>query len=138
MTYEVVKTIGVHNTPKNKREAFLVKTEPTICRKRGSFELFEIDHVIVEAMRLVDDGVVYEETHVVASDATGTAHDSILFQASRALTVEEAMFSIGKVLAPEVEYEAVSEAPADAEQDAEPNTVDSDTIDEVEDDTNGN
>jgi len=92
----------------------------------------------VEAMRLVDDGVVYEETHVVASDATGTAHDSILFQASRALTVEEAMFSIGKVLAPEVEYEAVSEAPADAEQVAEPNTVDSDNIDEVEDDTNGN
>lgn len=126
MSYEVVKTIGVQSTPKTKREAYLVKTDPVICRGRGSFDLYEVDHVIVEAMRIVDDGVVYEETHVVASDEDGTVHEALLYQASRALTVEEAMFSIGQVLAPEVEYEVP----------AEPEPVEENT--ESEDDTNGN
>ena len=98
MTYEVVKTLIAQSTARTKREAFLVKTAPVICRKRATMELYEVDHVIVEALSTVDDGVMYEETHVVASDELGTAHDAVLYLATRALTVEEAMFSIGKVI----------------------------------------
>lgn len=151
MSYEVVKTIGVQSTPKTKREAYLVKTDPVICRGRGSFDLYEVDHVIVEAMRIVDDGVVYEETHVVASDEAGTVHEALLYQASRALTIEEAMFGIGFVLAPEVEYEASAEpepveenwagtefTPGHPMQVIKTEPVEQDENAESEDDTNGN
>lgn len=102
MTYEVVKVIGVEQTHKVTREAHLVKlTEPAVCRQMRTFDLYEVDHVIVEALRINESGVTYEETHVVASDEDGAAHDAILYQATKALTVQEAMFSIGKHLTAE-------------------------------------
>jgi len=96
MTYEIVKTIGVQNTPTMKRESFLVKIDPTVCRKTGATELYEIDHVIVEALRITDGATVYEETHVVASDVDAAIHPAVLYLATRALTVEEALFGIGE------------------------------------------
>jgi hypothetical protein len=96
MSYEIVKTIGSEDTGRVQRESFLVKVDPIVCRGNKSLDLYEIDHVIVEALRIFDSGVAYEETHVVASDASGTIHDAILYQATRALTVPEAMFSIGE------------------------------------------
>lgn len=96
MTYEVVKTIGVENTPFIQRESFLVKIEPTLCRKTGATELYEVDHVIVEALRIRDGHESYEETHVVASDAHAKIHPAVLYLGTKALTVEEALFAIGQ------------------------------------------
>lgn len=96
MSYEIVKTIGSEDTGRVQRESFLVKIDPLICRANKSLDLYEVDHVIVEALRIFDSGVAYEETHVVASDESGNIHDAILYQATKALTVPEAMFSIGE------------------------------------------
>lgn len=97
MSYQIVKVIGSEDTGRVVRESTLVKLDtPTYCRGAKSLDLYEIDHVIVEALRIHDSGVAYEETHVVASDEKGTVHEALLYQATRALTVPEAMFSIGE------------------------------------------
>lgn len=96
MTYKIVKIIGSEDTGRVQRESHLVKVDPIICRANKSLDLYEIDHVIVEALRIFDSGIAYEETHVVASDEAGAIHDAILYQSTRALTVPEAMFSIGE------------------------------------------
>lgn len=98
MTYEIVRVIDREDAPHNvKIESHLVKLDtPTVCRGSRTTDLYEVDHVIVEALQIVDDGVVYQETHVVASDESANIHEAILYQATRALTVPEAMFSIGE------------------------------------------
>lgn len=97
MTYEIVKQIGFENSGRTVRESNLVKLgSPAICRATGTFDLYETDYVIVEALRILEDGIAYEETHVVASDENGKANAAILYQATRALTIQEAMFSIGE------------------------------------------
>lgn len=97
MSYEIVKNIGTEDTGRVRRESHLVKLgEPIVCRASKSFDLYEIDHVIVEALQIFESGVEYQETHVVASNESGKVHDAILYQATRALTVPEAMFSIGE------------------------------------------
>lgn len=96
MTYEIVRELGSENKPNVQRESTLVKIDPTLCRGEKSFDLYEIDHVIVEALRITNEGRVYEETHVVASDDSATVHPAILYTATRALTVEEALFAIGE------------------------------------------
>ena len=97
MTYEIVKNIGTEKRGNVTRESNLVKLDtPAICRASKTFDLYETDYVLVEALRILDDGVVYEETHVVASDETGTINDAILYLGSKALTVYEAMFAIGE------------------------------------------
>lgn len=96
MTYEIIREIGTENKPNIQRESTLVKISPTLCRGEKSFELYEIDHVIVEAMRIISDGRTYEETHIVASDEKGTIHPAVLYAATRALTLEEALFAIGE------------------------------------------
>lgn len=103
MTYEIVKVLGVQNDAKVKREQHLVKTaEQIVCRGTGTFDLYKTDHVIVEALSIVDEdtGKRYEETHVVASDPEGKAHPAVLYLATRALTVPEAMFGLGEVNPP--------------------------------------
>lgn len=96
MTYEIINT--EHDTSStHKVERTLVKlSEPTICRGSNTFDLYEVDHVLVEALRIVDDGVVYEETHVVGSDENATQHPAVLYLGTKALTVHEAMFAIGE------------------------------------------
>ncbi len=97
MTYEVVKNIGVENTPRIKRESNLVKLgEPVLCRGTGTTDLYAVDHVIVEALTITEDGQTYGETHVVASDEQGAIHPAVLYLGTKALTVPEAMFSIGE------------------------------------------
>lgn len=97
MTYEIVKQIGTEQTGRVQRESHLVKLDtPTVCRANSTFDLYEVNYVIVEALRIFDSGVEYEETHVVASDAEGKAMPAILYQGGKALTVPEAMFSIGE------------------------------------------
>ncbi len=98
MTYEVVKIIGQENKPNVTRESTLVKIDPTLCRGEKSFDLYEVDHVIVEAMKITDptSGREYEETQIVASNAKGDSHPAALWRAPRALTLEEAVFGIGQ------------------------------------------
>jgi hypothetical protein len=97
MSYKIVKNIGTQDNGRVRRESHLVALDaPILCRLNKSFDLYEIDHVIVEALQIFDSGLEYQETHVVASNAEGKAHEAILYQATRALTVPEAMFSIGE------------------------------------------
>lgn len=97
MTYEIVKNIGREDTGRVVRESHLVKLgAPIVCRGNKTLDLYEIDHVIVEALQIFESGVEYQETHVVASNSDGVIHDAVLYQATRALTVPEAMFSIGE------------------------------------------
>ena len=110
MTYEIVREIGSEDTGRMQRESTLVKIDPVICRRSKTTDLYEVDHVIVEALRIFDSGVTYEETHVVASDAEGNSFEAILYQATRALTVPEALFSIG-----EHNYDASIETDAERE-----------------------
>lgn len=119
-TYEVVKVIGSYATGNVVRESHLVKLDsPVICRGNKTFDLYETDHVIVEALRITDDGETYEETHIVAADEAGTAHDSVLYQAMRALTVPEAMFSIGRNNIAPAEPEPEPEATENADENAD-------------------
>lgn len=99
MTFEIIKTLGQSKSNRTQREAFLVRTTPLVCRASKTLDLYEVDHVIVEALRVVEDGVVYEETHVVASDEHGAAHDAVLYLGTKALTVPEAMFAVGLSIA---------------------------------------
>jgi hypothetical protein len=97
MSYEIVKQIGSERTSDLVRESHLVKlSTPALCRLNKSVELYEVDYVIVEALQIFEGVLAYEETHVVASDSNGTPQDAVLYQATRALTVPEAMFSIGE------------------------------------------
>lgn len=98
MTYEVVKIVGQENKPNVTREQTLVKIEPILCRAEKSYDLYEIDHVLIEAMRITDEasGRAYEETQIVASDEEGNSYPSTVWRAPRALTVEEAVFGIGQ------------------------------------------
>ena len=96
MSYEIVRIIGSESKQGIQRESTLVKINPTVCRGEKSFDLYEIDHVIVEAMRIMDGDTEYEETHVVASDENGTILPSILYLGTKALSVAEAMFGIGE------------------------------------------
>ena len=98
MAYEVVKIIGRENKPNVTRESTLVKIEPTLCRGEKSFDLYEVDHVIIEAMKITDPASqrAYEETQIVASDESGRSHPSVLYRVGKALTVEEAVFGIGQ------------------------------------------
>lgn len=116
MTYEIIREIGTQNDTKVQRESFLVKTvEPVVCRGTSTFELYETDYLIVESLRILDDGVAYEETHVVASDESGTAQPAVLYLATRALTVPEAMFGIG-----EHNYDASIEPTENNDNDIDP------------------
>lgn len=97
MSYEIVREIGSEITGNIQRESHLVKlTTPALCRASKTTDLYEVDYVIVEALQIFEDGLAYQETHVVASDEHGNIHDAVLYQATRALTVPEAMFSIGE------------------------------------------
>lgn len=110
MSYEIIKSMGTEATGRVTRESTLVKIDPTYVRANLTTDLYEIDHVIVEALRISDSGVVYEETHVVASDEDGVIHPAILYLAGRALTVPEALFAIG-----ENNYDPIIETDADHE-----------------------
>lgn len=98
MPFEVVKIIGQENKPNVTRESSLVKIDPVLCRAERTFDLYEVDHVIVEAMKITDPttGRSYEETQIVASDDKGVSHPAVLWRAPKALTVEEAVFGIGQ------------------------------------------
>jgi hypothetical protein len=97
MTYEIVKVLGSEDTGRVIRESHLVRLgSPALCRGNKTLDLYEVDYVIVEALQIFDSGVEYQETHVVASSEDGNPHDAVLYQATRALTVPEAMFSIGE------------------------------------------
>lgn len=105
MSYEIVSS-DTDLSLNRKIEKSLVKlAEPVACRQSNTFDLYETDYVLVEALQIKNSGVVYEETHVVASNKNGDAHPSVLYLATRALTVHEAMFGIG-----EHNYEELGEA----------------------------
>ncbi len=108
MSYEIVRQVGDQADKQSVRQSFLVKVTPSlICRESKTFDLYETDYVLVESLRIFDEGVTYEETHVVASDEEGHIHDAVLYLATRALTVPEAMFSIGEHnYDPSIEQEA--------------------------------
>lgn len=113
MTYEIVKQIGQYSDKTTTRESHLVRVDPTVCRQSQTLDLFEVDHVIVEALSIRDGGVEYQETHVVASDENGVIYPAILYQATRALTVEEALFSIGEHNYTETETETETQEDTD-------------------------
>lgn len=97
MTYEIVKVLGSQKDKEITLESTLIKLgDPIICRQTKTYELYETDYVIVEALQITDGEVVYGETHVVASDEEGRVHDAVLYLGTKALTVHEAMFSVGE------------------------------------------
>jgi len=57
----------------------------------------EVDYVRVQATRKQVQGTWYQETAVTASDEDGNDYGSYLFFALRALSLDEALFSIGEV-----------------------------------------
>lgn len=97
MTYEIVKELASYTSGNVTRESHLVRVDDVlVCRETKTLDLYFTNFVIVEALRIFDDGITYEETHVVASDEDGTINDAVLYLSTRALTVPEAMFSLGE------------------------------------------
>ena len=119
MSYTVVKEIGSYADKNVQRESHLINVdEAVVARGTGTFDLYVTNYVIVEALKIFEDGITYEETHVVASDEKGTIHPAVLYLGTRALTVDEAMFSIG-----EHNYDAsIEPSPTDPTEDEEAGT----------------
>lgn len=113
MTYNIVKEIGKEASTTVQRESHLVHVDDAVvARGTGTFDLYVTNYVIVEALKIFEDGITYEETHVVASDEDANIHPAVLYLGTRALTVPEAMFGIGEhnYIEPTTEEEDVDNA----------------------------
>lgn len=101
-TFEIIAELVRNETEAGIQTLTHVKlSKPHIARLTGKGEYVEVEYVLVGAVVLnkkdAHGEFKYEETAVTASDADATSHEAFLFLAQRALTVEEAMFSIGEV-----------------------------------------
>jgi hypothetical protein len=101
-TYKVLEVLDKHEEEGNKFELLHVKlSRAHVFRKVGTQKYADTNHVLVGVASLTKTDANgeyhYEETAITASDEDGKSYEGFLYFGPRALTIEEAMFTIGEI-----------------------------------------